>query len=274
MSYSLPSVRLTNIKQCVEAFEELESRCNRLEGDTFAVNLPAFVEPFAFAILEALRLRLERRGKLLRLIENTPPTYGRPFSRIIGFGGNAIGAATTIPLHAFQSNEGDRVGVFLRELWARRARALTELTTPYVVEAVGEVFANAFTHSHSDIGTISCGQYIPKKDELHLSVLDLGIGIPRSIAESKGRREEEIDASKAVAWAFEEGNTTMIGMPRGLGLAILRNFLRRSGATLHVFSGRGYASLMQDKWSTETLGSRFPGTLIDIQLPASKVSVS
>ena len=45
-----------------------------------------------------------------------------------------------------------------------------------LLSSIAEAFENALTHAGSGIGVISCGQYYAKRDELSLSVVDLGIG--------------------------------------------------------------------------------------------------
>ncbi len=229
-----------------------------------------FMWPGGYAVLEALRLRARRRGLTLHLRTADDRNYSRPFSDVMGYGGSGGGSPTTIPLRQFDTGNGDKIGEFLLLEWAARAKILSQAATEYVVTAVAEVFENSLTHAASDVGVISCGQYFAKTTRLHLSVVDLGVGIPGSLAMAEHRREEDIDPARAIAWAFEPG-TSSVRSSRGLGLATLRAFLKRSGATLHVLSGRGYAGLAANIWNTAALPARFPGTLVDIELPIMEV---
>lgn len=228
-----------------------------------------FVAPYGFAFLEARRLLAAQRGVALRL-QSPSRGHERPFWEVIGFGGTGTGSPTTVRLRRFGEGDEGEIGRFLLEEWVSRAERLSQVASGYVVGSVGEIFANALTHARSPVGVVSCGQYFPTSGNLHLSVVDAGIGIPASLAEAAGRREEEIDPAAAIAWAFERGHSTL-ATSRGLGLANIRAFIRRNGATLHVFSGGAYAMLTGDRWSAAPLGFRFPGTLVDLEVPTAQV---
>lgn len=144
------------------------------------------------------------------------------------------------------------------------------LTAEYVVDSVAEIFVNALTHAHSDVGVVASGHYFRAREQLELSVLDLGIGIPASIAARLDRREDQIDPARAIAWAFKRGSSS-VRTSRGLGLATFYDFLARSEATLVVLSGRGAGRLAGGMWETFTLPTRFPGTLFDLTVPTAKV---
>jgi len=111
------------------------------------------------------------------------------------------------------------------------------LTAEYVVDSVAEIFVNALTHAHSDVGVVASGH---------------------------------IDPARAIAWAFKRGSSS-VRTSRGLGLATFYDLLARSEATLVVLSGRGAGRLAGGMWETFTLPTRFPGTLFDLTVPTAKV---
>ncbi|MCU1347941.1 MAG: putative histidine kinase [Acidobacteria bacterium] len=71
--------------------------------------------------------------------------------------------------------------------------------------SIFELFENAVAHSETKLGIFACGQYYPKRQQLHFSVADRGIGIPATV-----RRflEENLDAREAIDWAMTETHTT------------------------------------------------------------------
>jgi hypothetical protein len=81
------------------------------------------------------------------------------------------------------------------------ARRFSSVECQYVVGTVAEIFANGLTHARSAVGILACGQLFPAKEHLPLSAVDLGVTIPGSLAAARGRREESIDAPRAVALA-------------------------------------------------------------------------
>jgi hypothetical protein len=119
-----------------------------------------------------------------------------------------------------------------------------------------EVYDNAFHHANSSIGVFSCGQKI--SDKVKLAVIDFGRGIPLNVRQFKG--DSKMSSSKALKWAFKEGNTTIAGN-RGMGLNILKSFVRLNKGELEIFSGTGHAKINE---TTELFTSKkvcFDGTL-------------
>ena len=168
---------------------------------------------------------------------------------------------TTVPVRIFPPGS-TAFGAFLRDEWLPQLRDLTAPASEYVQLAMGEIFANAFQHSRSEIGVASCGQYFAKTNELHLTVLDLGIGIPATVAAGVGVREHELDPEKAIRWAFQPRNSS-VPTSRGFGLAILSKFVSANGGGLKVYSGRGYAEIGALR-SERSTAYPFPGTVVDV----------
>lgn len=225
-----------------------------------------FVCNAGWTVLEALRRRASTRGIALT-VDIPVQGYARPFGAIVGFAEPGSGSPTTIAIEGFESGDSAQIGTFLIDGWSAMARSLSRASTEYVVSAVAEIFENGITHARSDVGVLAAGQYYPKRDDLELSVVDLGIGIPGSLAAAFGRREEEIDAIRVLEWAFEPGRSSL-RTSRGLGLAIVRGFVRRNGARLLIASGSAFAQADGEAWQTARLSTRFPGTLIVLTLPA------
>ncbi|MEM9906251.1 MAG: ATP-binding protein [Cyanobacteria bacterium P01_D01_bin.44] len=129
-----------------------------------------------------------------------------------------------------------------------------------------EIYLNAFDHSQSAIGVFSCGQHYPKLGILQLTVLDFGIGIAdcvRSLPQNQGLSTEQ-----ALAWAFESGNTTQQqpGVSRGLGLALLKDFIQRNRGSLLIYSNDGCLNIDDNGISYRDRLIDFSGTLVNISL--------
>ena len=105
---------------------------------------------------------------------------------------------------------------------------------------------------------------MPTKKQLVFSVYDTGIGIPALI-------KEQIDSSysseRAINWALTRGNSTKQldhGIPRGLGLSDLFDFIKLNNGALNIFTNDLY--YRYDNNGERTLHLSFPiiGTLIGI----------
>jgi signal transduction histidine kinase len=70
-------------------------------------------------------------------------------------------------------------------------------------------------------------------------------------------------------WAFQRGTSTKAqtgGGPCGLGLDLLRSFVRLNGGNLEMFSHEGHALITPDSVQFSSCASFFPGTLVTITL--------
>ena len=127
-----------------------------------------------------------------------------------------------------------------------------------------EIFSNAVLHSRTELGVFSCGQYFPTRNRLDFTVADLGIGIRQNIKDVKGL---EMSSEEAIIWATKEYNTTKRDrVPGGLGLKLLREFIKLNGGCLRIVSGNGYWEQKCDKNYSTSFSHPFPGTVVTIEI--------
>lgn len=135
-----------------------------------------------------------------------------------------------------------------------------------------EIYNNAFEHSGTQIGVYSCGQHFRHRNELLLSVVDFGHGIPANVRSFLGKHVDEklvsqLPASACLKWAFERGNSTCDEIvPRGLGLDLLKEFIQLNQGKLEVYSNEGYGIIDEDGERFADLDIAFEGTLMHITL--------
>lgn len=69
-------------------------------------------------------------------------------------------------------------------------------------------------------------------------------------------------------WAFTAGNSTSrrASGPRGVGLDLLKEFVRKVQGCLQVFSHDGYARIDADGETYQDLRCSFEGTLVQVRL--------
>jgi signal transduction histidine kinase len=131
--------------------------------------------------------------------------------------------------------------------------------------SIFELFENAVAHSNTRLGIFACGQFFPKKHRLHFCLADRGIGIPNSVRGYLGRA---LRASEAIDWAMTGQNTTRRvedGVPGGLGLKIMRDFIAQNGGAIRVASEDGFWWVRGEDVGRVTLPAAFPGTVVDIE---------
>ncbi len=129
-----------------------------------------------------------------------------------------------------------------------------------------EIFINAIEHSRSENGVFSCGHWMPNKRQLIFSVCDTGTGIPRLVK----RQHPDISSVDAIHWALQRGNSTAqlnSGVPRGLGLADLKDFTELNKGSLIIFSNNVYYNC-SDNGVKVPMRYEIVGTLITIIITA------
>ncbi len=129
-----------------------------------------------------------------------------------------------------------------------------------------EIFNNAVEHSQSVCGVYACGHWMPNKRQLTFSVYDTGLGIPRRIK----RIRPGFSSSEALTWALMPGTSTLQlsdGVPRGLGLYDLKQFITLNNGALNILSNDIYYKYTQYEQTT-ALSYDILGTLITITITA------
>ena len=133
-----------------------------------------------------------------------------------------------------------------------------------IVGNVWEIYQNAFEHSCSPVGIFSCGQYYPNLQELQLTVIDYGCGIPYTVKEFL--KDRYLSTIKSLQWAFYPGHTTKTGVGRGIGLNLLKDFIKSNKGKLEIFSHDAYVRIDANNEYYGNTQSVFQGTLINIVL--------
>ncbi len=171
----------------------------------------------------------------------------------------------TIPFRQDTGIARERLVSYIQNDWIGRGWVhVSPLLRDFIAGKVWEIYDNAFSHSESPIGVFSCGQFYPQMKKLKLTVVDFGLGIPFQVR--RFHRNVYLSSSETLKWAFVSGNTTTIGISRGLGLNILKEFIQINQGDLQIFSDRGYALINKNGEFYRDWNHYFPGTLFNITL--------
>ncbi len=139
--------------------------------------------------------------------------------------------------------------------------------------SIFEIFSNAVLHSETQLGIFSCGQFFPKRNRLDFTVADLGIGISQNIEDYTGFK---FSPEEAIIWATKEFNTTknskLPGVPGGLGLKILCDFIDLNDGCIRIVSDAGYWRRRDGKIVTRSLNYPFPGTVVSVEINTADTS--
>lgn len=224
------------------------------------------------AAIQALRYRLRvEQGKVLHLVKI--PTM--PLQALTAVGllptSRPRKRDTIIPLRRFELGDGKEFASYTFEHFSNKGLPImSDAVTQRFYEGIDELFQNCAIHSKSDLGVFASGQLFPRKDRLDFSMVDLGLGIPHVVRSHAGGH---LSSPAAINWAMTGTNTTRMGdVPGGLGLKILREFIRQNGGRLVIASYDGYWAETKDAVLRRTLSSPFPGTVVTIEVDTSDES--
>lgn len=138
---------------------------------------------------------------------------------------------------------------------------LNDAAEELLFKNIYEIFNNSVDHSSAQTGVYACGHWMPKMKELVFSVYDTGIGIPALV---KSKIDKDFTSAEAVQWALTKGNSTKQlknGIPRGIGLSDLKDFIKLNKGSFTIVSNDIYYSYDQTD-IYQTLGKPIIGTMI------------
>lgn len=230
-----------------------------------------FLRQNAVAFLGGLIRLVEKRGGHVKIdqdtLKYTVQNNLKKNNFLTIFGGKTVeNQGNTISFRQDLLFDKKKMMEYLKKQWLGKGWVhISDELTDLIAGKVAEIYLNSFEHSDSDIGVFSCGQHYPKLNQLILSVVDFGKGIPANVKHYLGL--SNVKASKTLKWAFQSGNTTKSEkVGRGLGLGILKDFVQINNGSLEVFSHGGYVQINKKNEIYEEWPSFFGGTLINIKL--------
>ena len=138
---------------------------------------------------------------------------------------------------------------------------MSAATRKKIIKNIMEIFSNSITHGRVKEVYV-CGQFFPNKKELKITLVDLGCTIKRNV---QNFLQKDISAIEAIQWATRDNNTTRRGhTPGGLGLKLLRDFLKHNKGALQIISDKGFWEERNSIENTAILTTPFKGTIVTI----------
>lgn len=163
----------------------------------------------------------------------------------------------------------EEIILYLQNKWIGRGWLhVSQRLSDAIVGIIWEIYANAFEHSNSLIGVFSCGQHYPRLNELTLTIIDFGIGIPGSVRAflEKDGTGNNISDETALEMAFKSGFTTKPEKSRGIGLDLLKEFIQKNRGQLDVYSNSAHVKINDEEEIYGKIPAYFNGTAINIKL--------
>jgi hypothetical protein len=186
------------------------------------------------------------------------------FLRNYGYPPVADTNGTVVPFKRFDLTDGRYFAAYVNQYTQGKGiPEMSALLRRKFNEAIGELFANAVTHSASSLGIFACGQYFPKTQRFDFCIADAGGGFVGAI---KRAFDREIDSVKAMKLCLTDGFTTKQNEPGGLGLKLIKNFIELNKGRIVIVSNSAYYEFSHSGERFQQLRHPFPGTCINIEI--------
>lgn len=142
----------------------------------------------------------------------------------------------------------------------------TEKAKIKIIESIYEIFANAVSHGGCKY-VYCCGEVHPRDGKTMLDMTFVNLGL--SVIDNVNRYMEEkalpiYTSCEALDWAFEEGHTTKQDTG-GLGLSILKDFIKMNEGTIQMISGDAMLEIKGDTHNKTQLEKWFYGTIVTVE---------
>ena len=261
----------------VKVYEDcLKSNDNTIEFD-FTFN--TWFEANLCAMLGSIIQRAESQGKRVKILNLNKGDYhifenNNFLNIILGRIDNLrLNKTTAISFQIFNFKEDKKFKDYLDSelLSQKNLPEMSNLLKNKINKSIFEIFNNAHLHGKCE-KIYTCGQYFPNLERLDFTIVDLGRTIRRNVNEYFIKQnKKKLTSCKAIDWAAQYGNTTKTGsIPGGLGLGLIREFLKLNGGRLQIISAKGFWE--QNRESSifvQTFTSKFNGTIVNLEFNLS-----
>lgn len=172
---------------------------------------------------------------------------------------------TTIPFSRFNVNDGRLFNEYIeRYMRGRGIPLMTPQLRKKFLQSLHEIFQNVSDHAYSSAGIFVCGQFFPNKHRLDFAIADTGIGIRENVR--RFLKNKRINSCQAITWATDGTNSTKHNKVGGLGLKLIKNFIRLNKGKIQIASRRGFYQFSASRETCEMLEHDFPGTCVNIEI--------
>lgn len=130
-----------------------------------------------------------------------------------------------------------------------------------IVESIYEIFINAQMHSNTNF-IYTCGQFFPNQNKIEFCIVDTGVGFKKKVNQ---RFQVNLNSLQAIRWAVQDKKTTKIEISGGIGLALLKEFVKKNKGKMQIISNDGFYEFDGNTENARLFNGEFPGTIVNLQ---------
>lgn len=175
-------------------------------------------------------------------------------------------SSTCIPFRTFDMKNEMEVEKYMYQyiLHSRHVPTMSDGAKKKIFRSIFEIYQNSVIHSGAD-KIFVCGQYFPGKGKMALTMVEIGRTFKFNVTSHKPEYSNYTGA-ECINWAVKSGNTTKsLNETGGLGLDLIRTFLKLNEGKLQIRSADGYWEETKSVNFAHSCTNSFSGSIVNIE---------
>ncbi|MAC93919.1 MAG: hypothetical protein CMC96_00310 [Flavobacteriales bacterium] len=171
-----------------------------------------------------------------------------------------------IPFKEFDMKDEDMVEEYIYKyvLLSDEVPEMSEAAKRKIYRSIFEVYQNSVIHSGAE-KVFVCGQFYRYKKRMALTMVEIGRTFKQNVNEYS-KEYENYSAIESIEWAVQSGNSTKKdSTPGGLGIDLIREFLKLNRGKLQIFSSNGYWEEKKGTKFVKHCVNPFAGSIVNIE---------
>lgn len=224
------------------------------------------------AILGAILLRSNKEFKANFTFENIDNEYlkstlkNNGFLKIVDGSKSLSDIHSGIPFSMFDMKNEDEVERYIYKYILKKhyIPKMSEVAKRKIFRSIFELYQNSVMHSGAD-SIFVCGQFYHNRGTMALTMVEIGRTFKKNVTEHD-KRFVGYSGVESIEWAVKSGNTTKSEKETGgLGLDLIRDFLKLNKGKLQICSDDGYWEEKKSIKFVQTLKNKFSGSIVNIE---------
>lgn len=173
---------------------------------------------------------------------------------------------SAIPIRRFDMADESLVEEYIYKyiLQSRLVPKMSSGAGRKVFRSIFEIYQNSVLHSGAEFNVV-CGQYFKHKGRMALTMVEVGRTFKDNVREYH-QKFNQLSGKECIEWAVQAGNTTKAASETGgLGLDLIREFLRLNKGKLQILSADGYWEEKKGDILAIDCTNSFQGSVVNIE---------
>ena len=171
---------------------------------------------------------------------------------------------SAIPFKIFLASDTYGFSAYIDSELVRYFPQMDVSTKKAISTYIQELFGNAQIHGNCR-HVFTCGQHYGQNKKLDFTIVNLGDTIGDNVVRYLSEDGVQLPLNN-IAWAVEPNHSTKKTNSGGIGLSLMRDFIKFNKGKFQIISGNEFWELDGEAVHTKNFDNTFPGTIINIEI--------